>query len=217
VSPLPQIAFTCADIIGQEQFYRETLGLLVRGPCLQSRLKPLPPADRYSITDAVIVTVEGISWGGAVDGGLPPFAGRFAPDVGRTLTHLGAPREGLSVAPGAAGAGDGLPGHRERPAHATGFVAQDFFWIALAGSIAAFVLLVFRPNRDRIRAAEAECRLLRREIAALEPSVARLRGWERALAAGDPEAWAAVARSRGGWVGPGEKMMRPPPPDGLAE
>jgi len=159
-----------------------------------------------------------------VDGGLPPFAGRvdarhwsgemrraglLAPDVGGTLRRLGAPREGLSATPGTAWAGDALPGHRERPARGAGFAAQDFFWIALAGSIAAFVLLVFRPNRDRIRAAEAECRLLRAEIEALEPNVARLRGWERSLAAGDPDAWAAVARSRG-WVGSGEKVIRSP-------
>ncbi len=123
-------------------------------------------------------------------------AGRFAADVGRTLRCAGA-------APG----GGAVPDSEERPARATGFGAQDFFWIALAGSIAAFVLLVFRPNRDRIRAAESECRLLRSEIAALEPNVTRLRGWERSLAADDPEAWAAVARSRAGWVRPGERVM----------
>ena len=109
-----------------------------------------------------------------MDGGFPPFAGRFAADAGRTLTRVGAPH-----------AGGALENSEERPARATGFGAQDFFWIALAGSIAAFVLLVFRPNRDRIRAAESECRLLRSEIAALEPNVARLRGWERALAGED--------------------------------
>jgi len=146
------------------------------------------------------MTVERIWLGGPrVDGGFPPFAGRFAPDVGRTLRSLGASRDGAAV-----------PGDRERPARTSGLVAQDFFWIALAGSVAAFVLLVFRPNRDRIRAAEAECRLLREEIAALEPKVERLRGWERSLAAGDPEAWAAVARSRAGWVKPGEKVMPRP-------
>jgi cell division protein FtsB len=106
--------------------------------------------------------------------------------------------------------GSALPARRERPARGTGFAAQDFFWIALAGSIAGFVLLVFRPNRDRIRAAEAECRLLRQEITALESKVTRLRSWERSLAAGDAEAWGAVARSRAGWVGPGERVMRPP-------
>jgi cell division protein FtsB len=103
-----------------------------------------------------------------------------------------------------------MPARRERPARGTGFAAQDFFWIALAGSVAGFVLLVFRPNRDRIRGAEAECRLLRQEITALESNVARLRSWERSLAAGDPEAWGLLARSRAGWVGPGERVMRPP-------
>ncbi len=147
-----------------------------------------------------------------MDGRFPPFAGgvsarrssgemrqagRFAADAGRTLTRVGA-----SLAGGA------LPDAAERPPRGAGFGAQDFFWIALAGSIAAFVLLVFRPNRDRIRAAESECRLLRSEIESLEPNVARLRGWERSLAADDPEAWAAVARSRAGWVKPGETVMR---------
>lgn len=132
-----------------------------------------------------------------MDGGMPPFAGRLAPDVGRTLMRPGMPR-----------AGGGLPLGRERHPRGAGFAAQDFFWIALAGSIAGFVLLVFRPNRDRIRAAEAECRLLRQEIASIESNVAQFRGWERSLAAGDPEAWGAVARSRAGWVGPGEKIMR---------
>jgi hypothetical protein len=122
--------------------------------------------------------------------------GRFAADVGRTLTRAGAPYT------------EGAPADsEERPTRGAGFGAQDLFWIALAGSIAAFVLLVFRPNRDRIRAAEAECRLLRSEIESLEPNVTRLRGWERSLAADDVEAWSAVAR-RAGWVRPGETVMR---------
>lgn len=111
---------------------------------------------------------------------------------------------------GLPGAGSGLPERRLRDRRGRGIAGQDLFWIALAGSIAGFVLLVFRPNRDRIRAAEAECRLLRSEIESLEAGVARLRSWERSLAAGDREAWGAVARERLGWVRPGEKVVRPP-------
>jgi cell division protein FtsB len=131
---------------------------------------------------------------------VPRFAGRLAPDAGRTLARSGVPVAGSDQAARAGRKGRG-----------TGFAAQDFFWIVLAGSIAGFVLLVFRPNRDRIRAAEAECRLLRQEITALESDVAQLRSWERALGSGDAEAWGAVARSRAGWVAPGERVMRTAP------
>ena len=94
-------------------------------------------------------------------------------------------------------------------AAASGLAGQDLFWIALAGSIAGFVLLVFRPNRERTREVEAECRLVRSEIAALEARVARLRRWERSLASGDRDAWASVARERLGWVERGEQIIRP--------
>ncbi len=167
-----------------------------------------------------------------MDGGVPPFgvpgAGTVLPawlEQGSSRTgHAGhgARTSGLASCPQAAPDREVMTGQRR----GVGFGAQDFFWIALAGSIAGFVLLVFRPNRDRIRAAEAECRLLRLEIESLESNVARLRSWERSLAAGDPEAWGAVARSRAGWVARGEKVMRPPatrrarsgamPPEGIA-
>jgi len=94
-------------------------------------------------------------------------------------------------------------------AAASGLAGQDLFWIALAGSIAGFVLLVFRPNRDRTREVVAECRLVRSEITALEARVARLRRWERSLASGDRDAWASVARERLGWVERGEEIIRP--------
>ena len=96
----------------------------------------------------------------------------------------------------------------------SGLAGQDLFWIALAGSIAGFVLLVFRPNRDRTRDVVAECRLVRSEITALEARVARLRRWERSLASGDRDAWASVARERLGWVERGEQIIRPSAPAG---
>lgn len=91
----------------------------------------------------------------------------------------------------------------------SGLCAQDLFWIALAGSVAAFVLLVLKPDRERLREAEAEARLLATEVAALEERLAHLRGWERSLAAGDREAWVALARGRLGWLGPGERRLDP--------
>ncbi len=93
---------------------------------------------------------------------------------------------------------------RTRPR--AGLSGQDFFWMAVAGSISACVLLVFEPNRARIREAEAEVRLLRQEIGALDERVAHLRGWERALSRDDPEAWAALAREKLGWLSPGEEV-----------
>ena len=93
---------------------------------------------------------------------------------------------------------------------ASGLAGQDLFWMALAASIAGFVLLVFRPNRDRLGEAEAEARLLRAEIASLESRVAHLRRWQRSLATGDRDAWASVARERLGWLEPGEEMIRGP-------
>ncbi len=56
---------------------------------------------------------------------------------------------------------------------AWGPAGQDLFWMALAASIAGFVLLVFRPNRDRLAEAEAEARLLGAEIVSFESRVAR--------------------------------------------
>ena len=97
-----------------------------------------------------------------------------------------------------------------RPRAAAGLCGQDLFWIVLAGAIAAAVLLVFRPNRLALRQAEAECRLLRQEIAGFQARVEHLRGWERALASGDPSAWAAIARERLGWLAPGEEVSGPP-------
>ncbi len=95
---------------------------------------------------------------------------------------------------------------------ASGPAGQDLFWMALAASIAGFVLLVFRPNRDRLAEAEAEARLLAAEIVSFESRVARLRRWQRSLATRDRDAWASVARSRLGWLSPGEKMIRPTRP-----
>jgi cell division protein FtsB len=106
------------------------------------------------------------------------------------------------------------PSAPPKGASTSGLAGQDLFWIALAGSIAGFVLLVFRPNRDRTREVVAECRLVRSEIAALEARVARLRRWERSLASGDRDAWASVARERLGWVERGEEIIRPPRPLG---
>jgi len=106
----------------------------------------------------------------------------------------------------------------------TGLGGQDFFWIALAGSIAAFVLLVFKPNRQRLREAEMEQALLRAEISQLEARVTNLRAWEHSLTSGDRDAWSSLARERLGWLAPGETLIahsRPPggarsgtPPDG---
>ncbi len=100
------------------------------------------------------------------------------------------------------------------PAPPTG---QDLFWMALAASIAGFVLLVFGPNRDRRAEAEAEARLLGAEIASFESRVARLRRWQRSLATRDRDAWASVARSRLGWLSPGERIIRPRRPAFFSE
>jgi cell division protein FtsB len=100
----------------------------------------------------------------------------------------------------------GADSRRAPPAAAS--IGRDVFWIALAAAVAGFVLLEFRPNRDRIREARAERRLLEREIASLEGRIARLRLWERRLAEGDREAWAAVAREKLGWLAPGERLLR---------
>jgi hypothetical protein len=81
------------------------------------------------------------------------------------------------------------------------------FWLLFAGSIWGFVLLVFQPNRERIREAKAECRLLEQEIADLADRAAHLRRWAEALAAGDREAWASVAREKVGWLAPGERVL----------
>jgi hypothetical protein len=88
-----------------------------------------------------------------------------------------------------------------------GLAAQDFFWIVLAGSIAAFVLLVFKPNRQRLQETEAERLLLRAEISQFEERVSHLRSWERSLSAGDREAWSSLARGRLGWLAPGETLL----------
>ena len=88
-----------------------------------------------------------------------------------------------------------------------GFAGQDFFWIFLAGSIAAFVLLVFKPNRQRLRETEAERALLRSEIVQLNERVSHLRAWEQSLSSGDREAWSSLARERLGWLAPGETLL----------
>jgi hypothetical protein len=88
-----------------------------------------------------------------------------------------------------------------------GFAGQDIFWIALAGSIAAFMLLVFKPNRQRLSEIEAEQLLLSTEIVQLEARATRLRAWDRSLSAGDREAWSSLARERLGWLAPGETLV----------
>ena len=88
-----------------------------------------------------------------------------------------------------------------------GFAGQDFFWIFLAGSIAAFVLLVFKPNRQRLRETESERALLRSEIVQLNERVTNLRSWEQSLSSGDREAWSSLARERLGWLAPGERLL----------
>ena len=107
-----------------------------------------------------------------------------------------------------------------RPARArTSAAGQDMFWFLFAGSIAGFVLLVFQPNRERIREARAECRLLEQEIAELGERAAHLRRWAVARGAGDRDAWASVARERLGWLAPGERVLgsrsRPRRPDNV--
>jgi hypothetical protein len=89
----------------------------------------------------------------------------------------------------------------------TGFAGQDFFWIALAGSLAAFVLLVFKPNRARLRETEIEKTLLNAEISQLDRQASRLRAWERSLSSGDADAWSHLARERLGWLKPGEQLL----------
>ena len=99
-----------------------------------------------------------------------------------------------------------------RPARPrTSPAGQDMFWVLFAGSVAGFVLLVFQPNRERVREARAECRLLEQEIAALSGRAAHLRRWAAALSAGDADAWAAVARERLGWLAPGERVLETSP------
>ena len=95
-----------------------------------------------------------------------------------------------------------------RPARPrTSAAGQDMFWLLFAGSIAGFVLLVFQPNRERIREARAECRLLEQEIAEFGARAAHMRRWAEALGAGDREAWASVARERLSWLAPGERVL----------
>jgi hypothetical protein len=66
---------------------------------------------------------------------------------------------------------------------------------------------VFKPNRARLREAEAEKALLSSEIAQLEGRAANLRAWERSLSAGDADAWSSLARERLGWLAPGEQLL----------
>jgi hypothetical protein len=96
---------------------------------------------------------------------------------------------------------------QKRSRERTGAAGHDEFWLLLAGSIAGFVLLVFQPNRERLREARAECRLLGQEIGSLEARAAALRRWVEALGAGEPDAWSAVARERLGWLAPGERVL----------
>jgi hypothetical protein len=95
----------------------------------------------------------------------------------------------------------------KRPRAETTPRGQDLFWILLTVSLAGFVLLSFRPNRERIREARAECRLMRQEIAELSERSAHLRRWAAALVADDPQAWASVARERYGWRAPDEIVL----------
>ena len=74
-------------------------------------------------------------------------------------------------------------------------------------SIATFVLLVFKPNRQRLRETESERMLLRAEISQHEERVSHLRAWERSLSSGDREAWSSLARERLGWLAPGETLL----------
>lgn len=97
------------------------------------------------------------------------------------------------------------PRRRARPR--TSAAGQDMFWLLFAGSIAGFVLLVFQPNRERIREVRAECRLLEQEIAEFGGRSAHMRRWAEALRANDREAWTSVARERLGWLAPGERVL----------
>lgn len=84
---------------------------------------------------------------------------------------------------------------------------QDIFWMLLVGAVAGFLLLVFKPNRDAIREAQAECDLLRAEIKALTLRVKDLQRWERSLITGDRDAWSLIARERLGLLAPGESVV----------
>lgn len=84
---------------------------------------------------------------------------------------------------------------------------QDIFWLLLIGAVAGFLLLVFKPNRDAIREARAECELLEIEIKSLTLRVEDLRRWERSLITGDRDAWSLIARERLGLLAPGERVV----------
>lgn len=107
---------------------------------------------------------------------------------------------------------DGAPPLRRSRARAGD---QEIFWVLLVVSVAAFVLLGFRPNRERLREMRMESALLGQEIGAMEARLEHLRGWARALASDDRDAWACVVREKLGWLAPGEKIR--PPPVSLSE